>query len=125
MITRPYRSRSCKFIVRKNSDIVVDLERSAGVRSRHQLFPRWLHAAKTVPPAEERRSGAGPMFTLHRRDVLKGVVTGALLLPAGRIRAQDRAAIEEGARQEGKLAIATSVTVPDFPKFLAAFTQKY
>jgi len=65
------------------------------------------------------------MFTLHRRDVLKGVVTGALLLPAGRIRAQDRAAIEEGARQEGKLAIATSVTVPDFPKFLAAFTQKY
>ncbi|HEX2727598.1 MAG TPA: extracellular solute-binding protein [Beijerinckiaceae bacterium] len=65
------------------------------------------------------------MLTLHRRQVVKGMLASGLLVPAGRILAQDRTAIEDGARKEGKLALATSVTVPDFPKFLAAFTRKY
>src|SRR3954470_21334502 len=65
------------------------------------------------------------MFTSNRRGFLKGTLASGLLLPAQRIRAQDRAAIEEAAGKEAKLALATSVTVPDFPKFLAAFTRKY
>jgi iron(III) transport system substrate-binding protein len=65
------------------------------------------------------------MFTWHRRDVVSGLLTNGLLLASGRVLAQERTAIEEGARKEGKLALATSVTVADFPKFLAAFTRKY
>jgi iron(III) transport system substrate-binding protein len=65
------------------------------------------------------------MVTLHRRDILKAALASGLMLPAGRIRAQNRAAIEEAARKEAKLALATSVTVADFPKFLTAFTRKY
>jgi iron(III) transport system substrate-binding protein len=65
------------------------------------------------------------MSMLRRRDVLKAALASGLLLRAGPISAQDRSAIEEGARKEGKLAFATSVTVADFPKFLAAFSRKY
>src|SRR4029077_15650587 len=65
------------------------------------------------------------MTLLDRREVLKAAHAAGLILPAGRIMAQDLSSIEEGAKKEGKVALATSVSVADFPKFLAAFTKKY
>jgi iron(III) transport system substrate-binding protein len=65
------------------------------------------------------------MPLLDRREILKAALAAGLILPAGRISAQERSAIEEGAKKEGKVALATSVSVADFPKFLAAFTRKY
>ncbi len=64
------------------------------------------------------------MGAIGRRRVMQGAALAGLL-PAGRLSAQERAAVEAGARKEGALAFATSVTVPDFPRFLAGFTAKY
>lgn len=65
------------------------------------------------------------MSKLNRRDAMKGVLAAGLMLPYTRLSAQERAAIEEAAKKEGQVALATSVSVPDFPKFLAAFTKRY
>lgn len=63
------------------------------------------------------------MVKLDRRSTLAGAA--ASLLAAGRLAAEERNAVEAAAKGEGALALATSVTVPDLPKFLAAFTAKY
>jgi iron(III) transport system substrate-binding protein len=52
-----------------------------------------------------------------------GVLTATFLaLPA---LAQDRATLIDGAKKEGKMALATSVSAANFPKLLEAFTRKY
>jgi len=48
-----------------------------------------------------------------------------LLLPYRRVTAQERQAIEDGARKEGAMALATSVSAAGFPKFMDAFKAKY
>lgn len=63
------------------------------------------------------------MSAIHRRTMLAAAVLLTGL--AGPAMAQDRAALVEGARKEGKLALATSVSAANFPQFLAAFTKKY
>src|SRR5258707_296421 len=65
------------------------------------------------------------MFEINRRRVLQGMAAAGLLLPASPILAQDRNAIVEGARKEGQMALATSISLAEFPKVLAAFTAKY
>lgn len=65
------------------------------------------------------------MRLFNRRSMLQAAVAGGTLLAAGPIRAEERGAIEAGARKEGAMALATSVNVPAFPKFLQAFTAKY
>jgi iron(III) transport system substrate-binding protein len=60
--------------------------------------------------------------------MIRAVRAAALIataLLAGPTFAQDRAALIEGARKEGKLALATSVSAANFPEFLEAFTKKY
>ncbi|MBV9248290.1 MAG: extracellular solute-binding protein [Acetobacteraceae bacterium] len=47
------------------------------------------------------------------------------LLPLGRLTAQERQVIEEGARKEGALGFATSASASAFPKFMDAFNAKY
>src|SRR4051812_7617120 len=64
------------------------------------------------------------MSSIHRRRVLHGLAASGFLLP-GRLSAQQRENIEESARKEGKVALATSVSAPGFPKFLQSFTAKY
>jgi len=60
------------------------------------------------------------------RTTRRHLLTGALAfgLP-WRVSAQDRGALVEGARKEGQLALAHSVSVASFPKFLQAFQAKY
>jgi iron(III) transport system substrate-binding protein len=63
------------------------------------------------------------MFCIDRRAVL-GLLGGAVLALPGAAHAQD-AAVLEGARKEGKLALATSASAASFTKFLQAFQAKY
>jgi iron(III) transport system substrate-binding protein len=64
-------------------------------------------------------------ISLHRRKLITGLLGGGLLLCPGPIRAQDRQAIIDGARKEGALGFATSVSIAGFPKFMDAFKAKY
>src|SRR5271166_3100805 len=64
-------------------------------------------------------------ISLHRRTLMTGLLGGGLLLYPGRIRAQDRDAIIDGAKNEGALGFATSVSIAGFPKFMDAFKAKY
>src|SRR5262249_8076685 len=50
---------------------------------------------------------------------------GGLLLPGRRLHAQEQDAIVAGAKQEGALGFATSVSAAGFPKFMDAFKAKY
>lgn len=63
------------------------------------------------------------MMRTDRRTVL-GLLAGGLLAIATPAAAQD-AAVIEGARKEGKLALATSASASSFTKFLQAFQAKY
>lgn len=65
------------------------------------------------------------MRRLGRREVLGGLVASGLALRGGLASAQERAAILDGARKEGMLAFATSVSAAGFPKFMDAFKAKY
>jgi iron(III) transport system substrate-binding protein len=57
-----------------------------------------------------------------RRALLAGGVAAAAGFPAF---AQDRAALIEGAKREGKMSLATSVSAAAFPRFMQAFTKLY
>ena len=61
---------------------------------------------------------------IDRRGLVSGLIAGAAL-PALPLRAQERSAVIEGARKEGQIALATSVSTANFPKFLQAFTAQY
>jgi iron(III) transport system substrate-binding protein len=65
------------------------------------------------------------MLDVHRRAVLMGLLASGLALPARRATAQEQAALVEGAKKEGMLAFATSVSAAGFPKFMDAFKAKY
>jgi iron(III) transport system substrate-binding protein len=60
---------------------------------------------------------------MNRRALLAAAIAATAL--AGPALAQDRSALVEGARKEGKLALATSVSAANFPKLLEAFAKKY
>ena len=65
------------------------------------------------------------MTSFHRRDMLRGLLAGGLLLGAPALGADERAAIVEGAKKEGALGFATSVSVAEFPRFMDAFKAEY
>jgi iron(III) transport system substrate-binding protein len=64
------------------------------------------------------------MANPSRRHVLHGLLAGGLVA-AGPLSAQERPAVLEAARKEAKVALATSVSAADFPRFLQAFMAKY
>jgi len=59
-----------------------------------------------------------------RRTVLQGLLAAGFATVEP-LSAQERSAVLEAARREGKVALATSVSVADFPRFLQAFSAKY
>ncbi|HXA71700.1 MAG TPA: extracellular solute-binding protein [Stellaceae bacterium] len=65
------------------------------------------------------------MSLVHRRAVLMGLLASGLAVPARRASAEEQAALVEGAKKEGMLAFATSVSAAGFPKFMDAFKAKY
>ncbi|HVM78438.1 MAG TPA: extracellular solute-binding protein [Stellaceae bacterium] len=66
------------------------------------------------------------MTGFHRRTLLRGLLAGAMTLPyMRRASAEEQAALVEGAKKEGALAFATSVSAAGFPKFMDAFKAKY
>jgi iron(III) transport system substrate-binding protein len=71
------------------------------------------------------RPEAGLTMTMMRRGVMTGLLGMALAAPHRRLSAQERDAAEAGARKEGAFALATSVSVAGFPKFMDAFKAKY
>lgn len=62
---------------------------------------------------------------LSRRHLLAATATMPLLATGRLVLAQDRAAVIEGAKREGKMSMATSVSQSSFPKFMQAFTSLY
>ena len=64
------------------------------------------------------------MWMMDRRALLTGAL-GAVATPWARAAAQQGAATVEGARKEGKLAFAHSISVASFPRFMEAFAAKY
>ncbi len=65
------------------------------------------------------------MTPVHRRSVLTGLLATGLALSSRRVSAQEQSALIEGAKKEGALAFATSVSAAGFPKFMDAFKAKY
>lgn len=59
---------------------------------------------------------------MKRRLVLAGCIATGI---TGKLRAQERDAVIDGARKEGQVAFANSISLAGFPKFLQAFTAKY
>ena len=74
-----------------------------------------------LPPYRE--CGVACMPMIDRRAMI--LAAAAAAFPFGVLRAQERAAIVEGARREGKLAFAHTVSAPNFPRFMQAFSAKY
>ena len=60
-----------------------------------------------------------------RRNLLAGLFAAGLLSRPQPLRADERQAVEDGARKEGAFALATSVSVAGFTKFMDAFKAKY
>jgi iron(III) transport system substrate-binding protein len=65
------------------------------------------------------------MTPFHRRTVLMGLLASGLAAPARRASGQEQTALVEGAKKEGMLAFATSVSAVGFPRFMDAFKAKY
>jgi iron(III) transport system substrate-binding protein len=61
----------------------------------------------------------------RRRQVLAGLAASGLVSWTRPLAAQDREAIVAGAKKEGAVGFATSVSAANFPRFLDAFTAKY
>jgi iron(III) transport system substrate-binding protein len=64
------------------------------------------------------------MDHIKRRGLLAGLI-GAGLVRSNRLSAQERGTLEEGAKHEGAFALATSVSVAGFPRFMDAFKARY
>ncbi|HYB10985.1 MAG TPA: extracellular solute-binding protein [Alphaproteobacteria bacterium] len=65
------------------------------------------------------------MTRVNRRAILKGFLAGALSLRYLEAAAEEPLALVEGAKKEGMLAFATSVSAAGFPKFMDAFSARY
>jgi len=61
---------------------------------------------------------------LNRRQILTILSLAASGLPA-RLSAQERNAVIEGAKREGRVNFANSASAPNFPQFIQAFTARY
>jgi iron(III) transport system substrate-binding protein len=59
---------------------------------------------------------------IRRRTLLGATLAAAAAIPAT---AQDRSALIEGAKREGAVAFANSISVAGFPRFMQAFAAKY
>lgn len=64
------------------------------------------------------------MANPSRRRVLQGLLASGLVAP-GPLCAQDRSAVIAAARKEGAVALATSGSAAELPRFLQAFKAKY
>src|ERR1700759_2725722 len=62
---------------------------------------------------------------IDRRQLLTGLASAGVALRAAPLSAQEQDALVEGARKEGALGFATSVSAAGFPKFMDAFKAKY
>ncbi len=62
------------------------------------------------------------MTGIDRRHLLGAALAAGVARP---VSAQERAAMIEGARREGSVAFANSISVAGFPRFLDAFMAKY
>ena len=62
---------------------------------------------------------------MRRRDLLGGLLTGSLVLPAARASAEQQEALVEGAKKEGTLGFATAISAAGMPRFMDAFKAKY
>jgi iron(III) transport system substrate-binding protein len=65
------------------------------------------------------------MIQLSRRRVAAGLASAGAMLLSARLSADERDDIVRGAKAEGKMALATSVSAANFPQFLDAFTRLY
>lgn len=59
---------------------------------------------------------------IQRRSLLTATLAAGLATP---LRAEERAPVIAGAKQEGQVAFANSISVAGFPRFLQAFTARY
>jgi iron(III) transport system substrate-binding protein len=62
------------------------------------------------------------MIALKRRHLIATAVAAGVAAP---LHAEERPAVIEGARKEGKVAFANSISVAGFPRFLQAFSIRY
>src|SRR5262245_50649535 len=69
-------------------------------------------------------TGEETMTKLRRRDLL-GLLASGLVLRGLPATAQERQALIEGAKKEGAMAFATSISAAGFPRFMDAFKAKY
>jgi hypothetical protein len=66
------------------------------------------------------------MIAFKRRHLLATAVAASVAAPMhAPLHAEERPAVIEGARKEGKVAFANSISVAGFPKFLQAFGIRY
>ncbi len=65
------------------------------------------------------------MTYIGRRNLVAGLLGTALLLRPQRLNAQEHQAVVDGAKKEGALGFATSVSAAGMPKFMEAFRAKY
>ena len=65
------------------------------------------------------------MTTYRRREILQALLATGLLFPTLPVSAEERAELVEGAKKEGAMALATSVSAAGFPRFMDAFRAKY
>ena len=65
------------------------------------------------------------MIQLSRRRIAAGLASAGAMLFSARLSADERDDIVRGAKAEGKMALATSVSAANFPQFLDAFTRLY
>src|SRR5215469_9595557 len=73
-------------------------------------------------PADRRNHRKrASMPVVNRRSLL----AGSMAMFAGSALADDRQAIIEAARKEGRLALAHTVSAPKFPSFMDAFSRAY
>jgi iron(III) transport system substrate-binding protein len=65
------------------------------------------------------------MTYIGRRNLVAGLLGTGLLLRPQRLGAQEQQAVVDGAKKEGALGFATSVSAAGMPKFMNAFRAKY
>src|SRR5215468_4056682 len=65
------------------------------------------------------------MHLRTRRQVTAGLLAAGTPLFAAPLAGKDRARVLAAAQAEGKMALATSLSVAEFPRFLAAFNALY
>ena len=65
------------------------------------------------------------MTKIGRRTLVAGLLGTGVFSPSARLNAEEHQAVVEGAKKEGALGFATSVSAAGFPKFMDAFKSLY